>query len=164
MPGDTRSVLTIFAALLLLPAGCMKSAEKVSLSRSTENEDVVEQFWPDGKLRLRKEVLRKPGGTLVNHGAYVRWHDNGRKDCKLTFIRGKKHGSATLWHKNGQKWIEEHYIEGKKHGVRRVWDENGRNRKEEGWANGIPHGIWTTWKESGEIEWQQTFDQGAPQR
>ncbi|MHC4698800.1 MAG: toxin-antitoxin system YwqK family antitoxin [Planctomycetota bacterium] len=162
MPSDTRLVLAILAALLYLPGGCLRSAGKASLSHLTENVKVLEESWPDGTPRLRRQVLEDAVGMLLNHGSYVRWHNNGQKHYEATFALGKKQGTATLWHRNGRKWIEEHYLDGEKHGARRIWNEDGRKRKEEHFERGKPHGTWTIWRDNGEIQYQQSFDHGTP--
>jgi len=156
----------ILSALLCLPVGCTQADRQArsdhTAKESSEKAETIEEDWPDGQPRLRKEVLRNPDGTLVNHGRYVRWYANGQKEYEAVFVLGRKHGIATRWHKNGCKWVEEVYNHGKKHGVTFVWDENGRKRKEEHHFNGKPHGTWTVWDKDGRIKSQGTFDHGRP--
>jgi hypothetical protein len=167
MPGRIQVLTSFFAAAQLLSAGCSTGDKTASpggpKEGPPENIEVIEEFWPGGMLRLRREVLRSPEGTEVDHGKYTRWHTNGQKEYEATFVHGKKHGTATFWHENGRKWIEENYADGRKHGVRRIWDDTGKRRKEENFANGKPHGTWTTWRDNGEIGWQQSFNHGVPQ-
>lgn len=162
MLGHLRFALVIVTALLCPLPGCRHDGGKVSLNRAAEKVEIVEEDWPDGKIRLRRQVLRNPDGTLVNHGTYARWYPDARKEYEATFVQGKKHGIATLWHKNGRKWTEEHYVHGQKHGVRRIWDENGVKRKEERHLDGKPHGVWTLWDKNGKIKWQGSFEHGKP--
>ncbi|MEE8386221.1 MAG: hypothetical protein V3S01_09905 [Dehalococcoidia bacterium] len=157
-----RTALVILLWPILLPTGCTDQARKTSLDGSAEGAQIVEQHWPGGRLRLRKEVLRNPDGTVVDHGRYTRWHENGAKEYETTFVRGKKHGTATRWHMNGRKWIEEHYLNGKRHGAGCSWDASGRKRKEEHHLNGRPHGTWTVWNAAGKVKSRQHFDAGTP--
>ena len=164
---NTLPVLLVLAALLGLPAGCTQADRKAPPDRTAaetaENIETIEEHWPNGELRLRKEVLIDADGTPVEHGAYARWYDNGRKEYEVTFVHGKKHGVATRWHKNGRKWLEEHYRHGQKHGLTRAWDEDGALRKEERYADGKPHGVWAIWDKRGRIRWQQRYLHGTPQ-
>ena len=80
---------------------------------------VLEDYWPDGTLRLRKHVVITPDGTEILHGPLVRWHSNGQTEYEGTFAHGKKEGVAIRYHKNGRKWLEEHYLDGQRHGVAR---------------------------------------------
>ena len=176
-----RFALAVLTAVLCLQVGCGPGPRKAPLEgpgekgasvgegesaergQPPEKRDIVEQRWPDGKLRLRKQVLRNPDGTLVNHGTYARWHNTGQKEYEAVLVQGKKHGTTTRWHKNGRKWSEQHYVNGKKHGASYIWDENGMKRKEEHHVDGKPDGTWTTWDSKGEIKWQGSFDRGVPQ-
>ena len=162
MHNRLRLAFAVLTGLLCLPAGCKHDARTVSLKHAAEKVEVVEERWPDGTIQLRRQVVRNPDGTAVNHGAYTRWHPDGRKEYEATFVQGKKNGTATLWHKNGRKWTEEQYVHGKKHGVRRIWDENGVKRKEEQHVEGKPHGTWTLWDKNGKIKWQGSFEHGKP--
>ena len=162
MSGNNRLVSFVLAVLLCLPAGCKHGAKKTSLKGPAEKVEIVEQHWPDGKLRLRKHVLKHPDGTAVNHGTYSRWYNNAQKEYEAVFVMGRKEGTATLWHRNGKEWTEEHYVDGKKHGARYTWDDDGRRRKEEHYFNGKPDGTWTVWDKKGRIKWQGSFDRGIP--
>jgi antitoxin component YwqK of YwqJK toxin-antitoxin module len=152
-----------FAVVLYLSGGCTQANRPVSTDQSGENTRIVEQYWPNGKLQLRRQVLTDPDGVLIDHGTYTRWHDNGRKEYEATFVRGQLDGLEITWHKNGRKWTETQYVQGRKHGPRFVWNDGGVKIKEEHYHNGQPHGVWTVWKSDGKIKAQQTFEHGTPQ-
>ena len=162
MIGNTRLTWVIFTFLLCLVLGCSPRTGKPALQLSTEKIQTLEEYWPDGALRLRRQALRTSDGTLVNHGTYVRWHDNGQKEYEAVFVHGKKHGIATTWHKNGRIWREEHYRDGQRHGVSSTWDENGIKRKEEKHFDGKPHGTWTVWDKKGRIKTKGYYEHGSP--
>jgi len=153
---------TVVIVPLAVLAGCQHGGPKQPARRPVANLEVVEQHWPDGKLRLRKEVLRNADGSLTNHGAYARWYDNGQKEYETTFVHGKKHGTTTQWHRNGRKWTEEHHVDGQRQGKSTTWDESGRKLREESYADDKPHGTWTVWHQDGRIKWRTTFDHGKP--
>lgn len=159
---NTRLAVATLAALSCLPAGCTHGARPASADRPGEQVQTIEQYWPNGKLRLRKQVLKTPDGALVNHGAYTRWHDNGRKEYEGVYVDGELEGVETTWHKNGQKWIEEHYVHGQRHGASYTWDDSGVKRGETHHVYGKPAGTWTTWDAKGKIKSQQRFEADPP--
>jgi hypothetical protein len=154
-------VLT-FVACLSLPCGCRQSERTTRPQAAPGKPETVEERWPNGKLRVRREMLRQPDGTLVDHGNYACWFDNGGKEYEAVFVDGQVSGVATRWHRNGVKASEQYYANGKRNGPRYSWDENGVLRKEEHFVDDLPDGTWTTWDEKGKIKAQQKFDRGVP--
>ena len=125
------------------------------------NVETVEEHWPNGQLRLRKQVLTLEDGSVVDHGRFERWHDNGKKEYEAVFIKGKKEGTTTRYHKSGRKATEQEYRNGKRHGRSVTWNDSGTMVKEENWKDGKPHGTWTIWEE-GKVKWSHTYDHGKP--
>lgn len=163
----TRLIGTLAGAVLLAGAatGCRATtgAPQPQMTSGAEKPEIVEELWPNGQPRVRRQVLTLADGTQVNHGVYLTWYDNGQKEYEGVFVRGQNDGVATSWHRNGQKRIEEQYALGKRHGDRYTWDENGTLRKEEHFVDDQPDGVWTTWDAKGQIKAQQRFDHGVPQ-
>jgi YD repeat-containing protein len=126
--------------------------------------EVVREFWPDGQLRVEREVVRRPDGTLVNHGAYTSWLADGQKEYEGSYVRGQTDGVEYQWHDNGQLRSEQHYALGLRQGPRYDWDAQGRLRKEEHYADDLPDGQWTIWEGDGRIKWQGAFERGEPVR
>jgi len=162
---NVRLAAVVLTLLSCITAGCSRGPGPTPLQQRMEKVEIIEKYWPDGTLRLRKRVLSKPDPPApqpLNHGTYTTWHDNGLKAYEAVFVRGKIHGVETHWHKNGQKWTEARYVDGLRHGPRTSWDETGRKRKEEHFFEDKPHGTWTIWREDGRINWQQRFEHGIP--
>ncbi len=128
-----------------------------------EQTQIVEEHWPDGSLRLRRETLQRQDGTTLYHGTYTTWHKNGRKSYEATYIHGKIHSVERQWHPNGRKQAEQHYSHGQRHGPRTTWDPEGNKRGYENYAHGRPDGTWIIWTSSGQVKWQATFKDGVPQ-
>ena len=167
MVNNPQIAFVVLAALLCLPGGCRHGGQQAPATRPaedppTEKVQIIEQRWPNGKLRLLKEVARDSDGEPVNHGTYTRWYDNGQKEYEAIFVMGKKDGIVTRWHRSGRMWMEEHYVDGRKHGTTSTWDDSGTMRKQENYLNGQPHGTWTAWGGSGRIKWRKNFDHGRP--
>lgn len=173
MPIMQRNLLVLFSVLLLL-TGCATvrstappaepqavSPEKPIPAETVEAVETLEEFWPDGSIRIRREVLRDEDGMPIDHGVYVRWHQNGLPEYETVFDHGRKNGRAVRWHMNGEIWIEEFYVMGLKEGACRTWNEAGELVKEERYAHGKPHGAWTVWKR-GVVRARSCFDHGVP--
>ena len=123
--------------------------------------ETVEEFWPNGQLKLRKQVLRLDDGTVVDDGKFERWHSNGKKEYEAVFVKGAKEGTTIRYHKNGRKATEQEYRKGKRHGRSASWNDAGAMVKEENWMDGRPHGTWTIW-DKGKVKWSHTYDHGKP--
>lgn len=154
-----KQVLPAIALFLLPTVGCIhSSASRPGATTAAErcpqasSLETVEEYWPDGKLRLRKEVRRLPDGSGVDHGQYARWYPNGQMEYECFFVEGKKHEVTTMWHRNGQVWTQDHHVHGVRHGLFRTWDDQGRLRKEEHYCDGLPCGTWTVWDAGGKVK------------
>ncbi|MFH1747619.1 MAG: hypothetical protein ABIG44_11305 [Planctomycetota bacterium] len=143
-------------------AGCRSEQTSPVEARPAENVRVVEEHWPNGVLRVRREVVSAVDGTLINHGLYTQWYQDGTKEYESTYVQGQLHGVETAWHMNSRKRTEQHYEHGERHGPRYVWDEEGNKRGEEHYWQDKPDGTWTVWKKDGQIKWQSRFDRGKP--
>jgi len=128
---------------------------------SAPGREIVEEHWPDGTLRERKQVLRVTGGITVDDGSFERWYIDGTKEYEAVFVRGNKEGTTVRYHRNGRIASREEYHDGKRNGLSVSWNDKGKKVKEESWADGRPHGTWTVW-EDGKVSWTHTFVHGDP--
>jgi antitoxin component YwqK of YwqJK toxin-antitoxin module len=144
----------------LLMAACVVGGPTFSQQPDGELE-TIEEFWPDGQLQLRKQVLRLEDGTVVDDGTFERWHSNGEKEYEAVLVRGRKEGTTVRYHKNGRKATEQEYRDGKRDGRCVTWNDAGVMVKEEHWKDGKPHGTWTVW-EDGKVKWSHTYVEGKP--
>jgi antitoxin component YwqK of YwqJK toxin-antitoxin module len=144
--------------------GCVNGNRPHAATQPAVHSEVAREFWPDGQFRVEREVVRKPDGTLVNHGAYVSWFLSGKKEYEASYLDGQIDGVERQWHDNGQLRSEQHYAHGLRHGPRYDWDSQGRLRKEEHYTDDLPDGQWTIWEDDGRIKWQGAFERGKPVR
>jgi len=152
------------ALTLALVVGCSNSHPATPSTEPAGPTQVVEEHWPNGRLKVRKELIASSKGGSVDHGTYERWYDNGQKEYEATFVHGQKDGPVTRWHKNGQKWVEEHYVAGQRHGVRSIWNDKGMKAKEEHYLHGKPHGTWMSWNSKGKVRSRQVFDEDTSEQ
>jgi len=149
--------ITVFPLLMALSVIGGPTAGQVP----PKNVETLEEYWPNGQLRLRKQVLALEDNTFVDHGTFERWHDNGKKEYEAVFVQGRKEGTSIRYHKNGRKATEQEYSNGERHGRCVTWNDSGTMVKEEHWENGNPHGTWIVW-DDGKVKWSHTFDHGRP--
>ena len=153
--------LALLPLLAVLVVDCLPSLRASTGASPASDHEIIEERWPDGALRQRKQVIRLEDGTTVDDGPFERWYDNGTMEYTAVFALGKKEGTTIRYHRNGRIASQQQYHEGERHGPSVSWDDQGRKVKEENWADGRPHGTWTIWK-NGEVAWTHDFKHGDP--
>ena len=152
------AILPLLAALAVVWAPPPRAAADES---SAPAHRIIEERWPDGTSRERKQVLRLSGGIAIDDGPFERWYIDGTKEYEAVFVRGNKVGTTVRYHRNGRVASREEYHDGKRNGLSVSWNDKGKKVKEESWADGRPHGTWTVW-EDGKASWTHTFVHGDP--
>jgi hypothetical protein len=155
------AILPLLAASALACAAAALAAPAAPPVPAAPGHDVVEQRWPDGTLRERRQVLVLPSGETIDDGPFRRWFVDGTLEYEAVFVLGKKEGTTVRYHRNGRVASRERYREGKRDGPSLSWNDSGEKVKEERWAAGLPHGTWTVW-EDGRVAWTHTFVHGDP--
>lgn len=153
--------MAVVPLLLMLAVACAAPVRGARSAETTEALRTVEEYWPNGQLRLRKQVVLLGDGSTVDHGRYERWYSEGVKEYEAVFAMGKKDGTTVRYHRNGRIASRQSYRDGVRDGPSISWSPTGEKVKEEHWADGRPHGTWTVWKD-GAVEWTHTFDHGDP--
>lgn len=157
----TRGRMAFLPLLAVLAAASVVPLRAAPADPPKPDHRIVEQRWPDGNLRERKQVLRLPDGSTVDDGPFERWYIDGTKEYEAVFVRGKKEGTTVRYHPNGRLASRQQYHDGERNGPSVSWNPKGEKVKEENWTDGRPDGTWTIW-EDGRVAWQHTFDRGDP--
>ena len=121
--------LILLPSMLLAVVGCRLGPH--SAPSPAPRAECIEEYWPNGKLRLRREIVRNAAGEAIDNGLWTEWYDDGRKSYEAHYDHGQKNGLVTRWHRNGRKHMEQHFLHGLRDGISRTWDQEGRLRKEE---------------------------------
>ncbi len=158
----TRFGWTALCTTLVLAAGCSQTNTKPAASPPEQEPQVLRDYWPNGELRVEREVTYDSDGTPINDGQYRCWYINGQLEYEATYVDGQIHGRARRWHKNGRLAVEEHFDHGLRHGTRKTWDTDGLRRKQEAHVHGKPHGTWYLWNKEGEVKWRGRYERGVP--
>ena len=144
-PGD-RQVLTEVST----PADARTEARTVPAESKEPGKpiEVIEERWPDGNLKVRREVRRDEEGNAIPHGTTVTWWEDGQKKTELSFVDGVKHGPRIAWYRNGQMWSEGTYDHGEPSGTWTLWySDDAVQRVWHYDANGAYHGMFEDWYE-----------------
>jgi hypothetical protein len=97
---------------------------------------VEEERWPNGQLKLRRQVVETRDGQLLQHGTLEVWYESGKPRSVGNWANGQKHGHFRFWHENGQPKAEVDYRHGRAEGVAIFWDEAGHELRRENWRGG----------------------------
>ena len=93
-------------------------------------------------------------GTIRNgkkHGPWVKYHDNGQLETKVTFKDGKKNGPWVKYHDNGQLWSKGTFKNGKKDGPWVKYHKNGQLRYKGTFKNAKKDGPWVGFHQNGNV-------------
>ena len=130
----------------------------------TEKIEVVEEHWPGGAIRLRREIKLDEKGEPVPHGVTTKWWESGEKKSELWFVNGIRHGPRLAWYRTGQTWSEGAYQHGKASGTWTVWDREGKREREWSYDDaGAYHHMFTLWHTNGTKRMEFEFDHGQKQ-
>jgi antitoxin component YwqK of YwqJK toxin-antitoxin module len=138
------------------------------LPPAPEGAKWIEEFFPDGKRKSARTVVRDEDG-IVNHGPFRRWLENGVLAEDGAYERGEKHGRYVVYYDTGipesiaeydrgrehgvmrrysivNECVQEsHFVGGKREGVERLWWDAAHLRAYTNWKDDLPHGEWTQW-------------------
>lgn len=80
-------------AVALLAATVAQGQEPVLVSPDVRvSTEVVTERYPNGSLKVQREVTQDNQGNYVNHGTWSMWDSRGRLTVKGEYQLGKKHG------------------------------------------------------------------------
>lgn len=137
-----KSLLVIFVGLLLCAPACNKVTDPKpgddprAVSDGTAGPSIVDQDpKPD---TVSKSPA--PEGELKDgrrHGAWVMFHENGKKAAEGTYEEGLKHGEWTFYYSNGNKTAEGAYQKGSKQGAWIEYDEQGKKISDLTYKDGV---------------------------
>jgi len=141
--------------------------------------------YPDGKVRLEREIAKYSDNHLEADGYYREYYPNGQKFAEGQYKSGRQEGTWTFWYddgkvnrtviyKNGQPdgtWevhradgtlaAKRSYKNGKRDGTWTIFDDAGKQPlREEIYKDGVVDGTWKVWFPSGQLKTQIGFKDG----
>jgi antitoxin component YwqK of YwqJK toxin-antitoxin module len=135
----------------------------------------VTDRYPNGKVRVEREVGQDQKGNYVNQGNYKAFDQDGQVIMQGEFLNGKQNGKWTqrftkdeghLFSADGDTEFtgpftsEATFLEGQLHGLWTIKDSNGQSVIEFSFDNGIRNGNWTWFHPNGRKRLEAMFKSG----
>ena len=152
---------------------------------SMVDRTVQSDKFPDGKLRIERQVAKYSDNHYVADGFYreyypngqkfvdgqykagrpdgqwTYWYDNGTQNRQITFKDGQPDGSWEVHRADGTLMAARSFKNGKRDGVWTIYDDTGKQPlRVESYADGKADGEWKIWFPSGQLQRQINFKQG----
>jgi antitoxin component YwqK of YwqJK toxin-antitoxin module len=138
--------------------------------------EIVAERYPDGKVKVEREVGQDTAGNYVNQGTFKQYAPTGEIVKAGEFLDGRQQGKWTqqiakdLGHlfsaSQDKEWSapftsEATFQDGRLHGVWTIKDSRGQNIVQWCFENGIRAGTWTWWYSNGRKRLEATYLNGA---
>jgi antitoxin component YwqK of YwqJK toxin-antitoxin module len=139
--------------------------------------ELVRERYPDGKIRVERQVTLNGDGNYVNHGAWKQYSTAGDVVAEGQFHFGQRVGLWTRWvGRNDSTLIGEqpfrqfkapfmsqaNFANDKMDGEWIVIDANERKVMAVSLKAGERNGTSTIWMPNGKVFWQMTYDHSVP--
>jgi antitoxin component YwqK of YwqJK toxin-antitoxin module len=139
--------------------------------------EIVRERYPDGKVRIERQVTQDPQGNYVNHGAWKMLTPNGEVSAEGQYNMGQRVGLWIRWHARNDSQVfnefpfnrfdapfksQANFVDGALDGDWLISDANDRKVMQISLKAGQRHGPAITWLPTGKTFRQATYDQGVP--
>jgi antitoxin component YwqK of YwqJK toxin-antitoxin module len=136
----------------------------------------VTELYPNGKIKIEREVGQDAKGNYVNQGSYRMYDSDGQVIKAGEFLSGKEQGKWTqrFAKDEGQLFStgqeneftgpftsEATFLDGKLHGQWTIKDGSGQQVVEWSFDNGVRSGTWTWWHSNGQKRLEAIYVNGA---
>lgn len=165
LTSTATAVHTPVEALALDGASDKTSHEaKASVGSDSKAVETIRERYPDGKLRVEREVIRDAKDNYVNHGLWKMWDKEGYGVGEGKYVGGKRQGVWTRWFMpsdvplshdvpyrdcQGPFVSQAEFDAGKLNGCWRIHDAQQRKISEWHYVAGRRHGPWSSWYANG---------------
>jgi antitoxin component YwqK of YwqJK toxin-antitoxin module len=140
------------------------------------NTEMVQERFPNGSLKIAREVTQDGQGNFINHGSWKEWNAQGELIAEGEFKFGVRHG---VWRRvlrtnesplfntppynqyKGPFISEAHLENGRLQGTWIVADALGRKISEIEFTGGARHGLASWWHSNGRKMQQINFIKGV---
>jgi antitoxin component YwqK of YwqJK toxin-antitoxin module len=139
--------------------------------------EVVRERYPDGKVRIERQVTLNNDGNYVNHGAWKQFTTDGEVIAEGQYNFGQRNGMWTRWvgPKDASLLTEvpfkafkapfmsqANFVEGKMDGEWTITDANDRKVMQVSLKTGERQGPTTIYMPNGKLFRQISYDRGTP--
>ncbi|NUQ65496.1 MAG: hypothetical protein HUU20_23760 [Pirellulales bacterium] len=137
--------------------------------------EVVQERYPSGKMKVRREVTLDSNGSYILHGEWSMWNEMGNQIATGKYRNNQRQGRWTRSHSGSdcELFSEMPYKEftapfisqadfedGRLHGKWTISDSQGRKISEAEYAKGVLHGLYTLYYPSGQVMREAVFRNG----
>ncbi len=138
--------------------------------------EVIRERYPDGKVKVEREVTTDADGNYVNHGAWRMWNELGGLIGEGRYENGRRTGQWSRWFSRGEApLLDKHpfdefdapfvsratFAAGELEGEWVVADAQGRKCSSVIFRHGKRDGTATLWQLDGEVCREATFRNGV---
>jgi antitoxin component YwqK of YwqJK toxin-antitoxin module len=130
--------------------------------------EIKTEEWDNGNIKVEFQYYRD-GGSVVKHGFYKEYDENGTLRLDGTYFEDKEkyNGKWVSYYSDGQIESEENYVDGKRDAkqveVYNGEDEDGSLIEYQFYRNGnelIKHGYYKEYHENGKVSWEKNYVDG----
>jgi antitoxin component YwqK of YwqJK toxin-antitoxin module len=118
--------------------------------------------YPDGAVRVVREVVKLSDDQLVNHGKFTEYYANGQKFAEGSYDHGVHDGQWTFWHeKTSQICKVVNFKQGRADGSWDVFREDGTLQAKRTYKDNLRDGVWLIYHEDGKTpRIEETYKDG----
>ncbi len=139
---------------------------------SDADGELVTERYPDGSVKIERQVTKDAAGNYVNHGTYTAYGPDGTVQKTGVFQNGKQQGKWTqsFAKDEGHLFTADHetefqgpfaseatFVEGQLDGTWTIKDRNGQNIVEWNFDHGVRNGKWSWWYPNGDKRLAATY-------
>lgn len=142
---------------------------------SIAGTETIRERFPDGKIKLERQVKQDEQSNYVNHGSWKRYQSNGQLIAIGSYKMGKREGTWARWYFPYESEIFQSppysaftapflskatFRDGKLDGVWMILDKNQRKISEIGFSKGVRNGLATWFFPNGQQMREMNFKEG----
>jgi antitoxin component YwqK of YwqJK toxin-antitoxin module len=141
------------------------------------SEETFTERYPNGKVRIQREVALDAEGNYVNHGSWVMWSPEGEVAAEGQYEMGQRIGTWTRWlNHNNSPLLQQApfnrfkspflsqvtFVDGQMNGEWIISDTDQKKCCQTSIKMGKRHGLKITWLSNGKMLRQESFEDGVP--
>ena len=141
------------------PLVAAKPGNRTPVVEAGAKTETIKERYPNGKVKIEREVTQDSEGNFVNHGSWIMWNENGRVVAEGVFHNNRRQGTWTRYHAANDSDLfgeapfdqftggfvsQAEFEGGKLHGTWTIADAKGRKVVDWEFADGVRNGrsVW----------------------
>jgi antitoxin component YwqK of YwqJK toxin-antitoxin module len=108
-----------------------------------------EEKYPDGAVRVQREVVLMSDDQVINHGKYTEFYANGKKFSEGNYVNGVHDGVWSFWHENGELAKTVTFKNGRADGSWEAHRDDGSLFAKKSYKDNLREGTWVLYYDDG---------------